>query len=158
MQLHVRGRGEEHGSLMTTAVLSLPYHFVLLVSECVEGVKKQSLLYTCMLLQKCISDTRRKAGQVMNIVIADTIHRHDQLWGGNDVRMSCPSIMRSPSYFHLHNKILASVLVWWTNKTGFMPSRSCMQEFPVLPTTPHRGEGGRGESFLVGFHDRMCSF
>lgn len=55
----------------------------------------------------------------MDIVIADTIHRHDQLWGGDDVQMSCPSIMRSPSYFHLHKEILVSVLVWWTNKTGF---------------------------------------
>jgi hypothetical protein len=90
-------------------------------------------------------------------VIADTIHRHDQLWGGDDVPMSCPSIMSSPSYFYLHNEILASVSPVGKQSRlyarhiailFYLPSRSCTQEFPP----PHTDE-----DFLVGFHDRMCS-
>lgn len=45
----------------------------------------------------------------MDVMIADTIYWHNHFWGGDDVQISCPSIIRSPFYFYLYNKILASV-------------------------------------------------
>lgn len=70
------------GRVDLTAVLVLPEHLVLIVSVYVEGAKNQALLDTCILLQKLTTDTRQKARQVMDIVIADNISATINFWEG----------------------------------------------------------------------------
>ncbi|EXU95191.1 hypothetical protein X797_011739 [Metarhizium robertsii] len=70
------------GRVDLTAVLVLPEHLVLIVSAYVEGAKNQALLDTCILLQKLTTDTRQKARQAMDIVIADNISATINFWEG----------------------------------------------------------------------------
>lgn len=70
---------------LTAALVRFPERQVLVVSAYVEGGDAQALTDTCDMLRKLITEVRRNAGQVIDVVIAGDFNRHDQLWGGDDV-------------------------------------------------------------------------
>ncbi|KAJ3453787.1 hypothetical protein MRS44_018419 [Fusarium solani] len=72
---------------MTAAVIRLPERLVLVVSTYVPGGDSQALRDTCNILRQVITDTRREAGRVVDVVVAGDFNRHDQLWGGDDVTL-----------------------------------------------------------------------
>lgn len=71
----------------TAAVIRLPERLVLVVSTYVPGGDAQALRDTCNILRQVITDTRREAGRVVDVVVAGDFNRHDQLWGGDDVSL-----------------------------------------------------------------------
>ena len=72
---------------MTAAIIRLPDRLVLIVSVYVPGVEVQALKDACEKLRKAVADARQGAGTVVEVVIAGDFNRHDQLWGGDDVRL-----------------------------------------------------------------------
>src|SRR2546421_1485080 len=72
---------------MTAAVIRLPERLVLVVSVYVQGGDTQALRNTCDNLRKAVTDLRRGASTVVEVVIVGDFNRHDQLWGGDDVSL-----------------------------------------------------------------------
>ena len=72
---------------LTAAVIRLPERLVLVTSVYVPGGDAQALRDTCDHLRKAITEVRRKAGTVVEVMIMGDFNRHDQLWGGDDVSL-----------------------------------------------------------------------
>jgi len=72
---------------ITAVVIRLPERLVLVVSVYVPGGDPQALRDTCDNLRKAVTDTKRDAGTVVEVVIAGDFNRHDQLWGGDSVSL-----------------------------------------------------------------------
>ncbi|KAJ6437636.1 endonuclease/exonuclease/phosphatase [Purpureocillium lavendulum] len=70
---------------MTAALLRLPDRLILMFSVYVQGIEEQALRESCDTLRRVITETRRSAGRVVDVVIAGDFNRHDQLWEGEDV-------------------------------------------------------------------------
>lgn len=70
---------------LTAALITLPGRRLLVVSVYVEGKNPQALTSACSLLRKAITETRQRAGQVVDVLLAGDFNRHDQLWGGDEV-------------------------------------------------------------------------
>ena len=72
---------------MTAALIRLPERLLLVASVYVQGIDAEALTEACDNLRKVITDTRRDAGRVIDVVVAGDFNRHDQLWGGEDVSL-----------------------------------------------------------------------
>lgn len=73
---------------MAAAIVHLPERLILIVSTYVPGGDVQALRDTCNILRQIITDTRRKTGRVVDVVVVGDFNRHDQLWGGDDVSLA----------------------------------------------------------------------
>jgi exonuclease III len=73
---------------MTAAILRLPERLVLIVSVYVPRGDAQALHNTCNALRQVISNTRRQAGRLVDVVVVGDFNRHDQLWGGDDISLT----------------------------------------------------------------------
>jgi hypothetical protein len=71
---------------LTVALLRLPDRSVLLASVYVEGVNGAALDGTIDLLNEAIHTAQRRSGPRLDVVVASDFNRHDQLWGGDEVR------------------------------------------------------------------------
>lgn len=65
--------------------MRFPNRQILIISIYIEGGDVQALTETCYMLRKVITDARRNAGQIVDVVIAGDFNHHDQLWGGDNV-------------------------------------------------------------------------
>lgn len=72
---------------LTAAIIRLHERRVLVVSVYIPGGDPQALQDTCNKLNEAITDVRRRAGTVVDVVLAGDFNQHDQLWGGEDVTM-----------------------------------------------------------------------
>ena len=73
---------------MTAAILRLPERVILVVSVYVPGGDAQALQDTRNTLRQVISNTRRQAGRLVDVVVVGDFNRHDQLWGGDDISLT----------------------------------------------------------------------
>jgi hypothetical protein len=71
---------------LTVALLRLPDRSVLLASVYVEGGNATALSGTINLLNEAIHIAQRRGGPRLDVVVAGDFNRHDQLWGGDEVR------------------------------------------------------------------------
>jgi hypothetical protein len=71
---------------LTAAVIRLPERLIFMASVYVEGGDAEALRDTWSSLRKAITKVRRDTGAVVEVAIVGDFNRHDQLWGGNDVR------------------------------------------------------------------------
>jgi hypothetical protein len=71
---------------LTVALLRLPDRSVLLASVYVEGGNAAALSGTISLLNEAIYIAQRRGGPRLDVVVAGDFNRHDQLWGGDEVR------------------------------------------------------------------------
>ena len=69
---------------LTAAIIQLHERQVLVVSVYIPGGDSQALQDTCNKLNEAITDMRRRAGTVVDVVLASDFNQHDQLWGGED--------------------------------------------------------------------------
>ena len=72
---------------LTAAIIRLHERRVLVVSVYIPGGDPQALRDTCNKLDEAITDVRRRAGTVVDVMLAGDFNQHDQLWGGEDVTM-----------------------------------------------------------------------
>ena len=72
---------------LTAAIFQAEHRRVLVVSVYVAGQDVEALRNTCATLRTLIIDSRRRAGQPVEVLIAGDFNRHDQLWGGDDVSL-----------------------------------------------------------------------
>jgi exonuclease III len=72
---------------LTAAIIRLHERQVLVVSVYIPGGDPQALRDTCNKLDEAITEVRRRAGTVVDVVLAGDFNQHDQLWGGEDVTM-----------------------------------------------------------------------
>jgi Rad3-related DNA helicase len=71
---------------LIVALLRLPDRPVLLASVYMEGGNAAALSGTISLLNEAIHIAQRRGGPRLDIVVASDFNRHDQLWGGDEVR------------------------------------------------------------------------
>jgi endonuclease/exonuclease/phosphatase family metal-dependent hydrolase len=72
---------------LTAAIIRLHERQVLVVSVYIPGGDTQALRETCNKLDEAITDVRRRASTVVDVVLAGDFNQHDQLWRGEDVTM-----------------------------------------------------------------------
>ena len=72
---------------LTAAVIRLPERLIFMASVYVEGGDTAALDDACDRLRKAITNVRRDAGTVVEIMIVGDFNRHDQLWGGDEVSL-----------------------------------------------------------------------
>jgi ribonuclease HI/exonuclease III len=72
---------------LTAAIIRLHERRVLVVSVYIPGGDPQALRDACNKLDEAITNVRRQAGTVVDVVLAGDFNQHDQLWGGEDVTM-----------------------------------------------------------------------
>lgn len=70
---------------LTAALVKLPRRQILIVSVYIKGRNAQALVETCDMLRRVVTEVRRDAGQVVDVVIAGDFNRYNQLWGGDDI-------------------------------------------------------------------------
>ncbi|KAK9444805.1 reverse transcriptase [Metarhizium brunneum] len=101
---------------LTAAVLRLPGRLVFVASVYVGGVETQALTDTCRLLRRIITDTRRGVLQEVDVVISGDFNRHDQLWGGDEVRPAghgeADEIIDLMAEFSFHSLLLRGKKTW----------------------------------------------
>ena len=73
---------------LTAAIVRLNERRVLVVSVYIPGGDRQALHDACNKLDTVIQDARRRAGTVVDVVLAGDFNQHDQLWGGEDVTLA----------------------------------------------------------------------
>lgn len=73
---------------MTAAIVRLPERLILVVSTYVPGGDTQALQDTCNILRRIITDSRRKSGRAIDVLVLGDFNRHDQLWGGDDISLT----------------------------------------------------------------------
>jgi hypothetical protein len=71
---------------LTVALLRLPDRSVLLASVYVEGRNGAALDRTMDFLNEAIHTAQRRSGPRLDVVVAGDFNRHNQLWGGDEVR------------------------------------------------------------------------
>jgi hypothetical protein len=71
---------------LTVALLRLPDRSVLLAPVYVEGSNVAALSGTMSLLNEAIHIAQRRGSLRLDVVVAGDFDRHDQLWGGDEVR------------------------------------------------------------------------
>lgn len=72
---------------LTAAIIRLHERRVLVVSVYIPGGDQQALRDACNKLDTVIEDARRRAGTVVDVVLAGDFNQHDQLWGGEEVTL-----------------------------------------------------------------------
>lgn len=73
---------------MTAAIVRLPERLILVVSTYVPGGDTQALQDTCNILRQIITDSRRKSGRAIDVLVLGDFNRHDQLWGGDNISLT----------------------------------------------------------------------
>jgi hypothetical protein len=101
---------------ITAAILRLPQRLVLVVSVYVPGGDAQALHNTCNALRQVISNTRRQAGSLVDVVVVGDFNRHDQLWGGDDISLTrqgeADPIISLLNEFDLMSLLLRGTKTW----------------------------------------------
>lgn len=69
----------------------------------------QALIETCNMLRTVITDVRRHAGQIVNVVIVGDFNRHNQLWGRDNISWLRQG--KANNIINLMNKIALSSLL-----------------------------------------------
>ena len=72
---------------LTAAIIWLHERRVLVVSVYIPGGDPQALRDACKKIDRVIAETRRRAGTVVDVVLAGDFNQHDQMWGGEDVTL-----------------------------------------------------------------------
>ncbi|KAK8000511.1 reverse transcriptase [Apiospora arundinis] len=72
---------------ITAAVVRLPEHAILVASVYVPVEDPPALQEACRKLRTAIEVVRRRTGTAVEVVITGDFNRHDQLWGGEEVRL-----------------------------------------------------------------------
>ena len=73
---------------ITAAIVRLPERTILVASVYVSVEVPQTLQEACRKLRTAIDAARRRMGTAVELAITGGFNRHDQLWGGDEVRLA----------------------------------------------------------------------